>query len=67
MKIKYLGIILIAVILVFAFIYCGISSSKGKVDVPTNSLALVLSSTKYEVNDYICDYEVFKRYKDDNK
>ena len=33
----------------------------------TNSLALVLSSTKYDVNDYIRDYEVFKRYKDENK
>lgn len=29
----------------------------------TNSLALVLSSTKYDVNDYIRDYEVFKRLK----
>jgi len=33
----------------------------------TNSLALVLSSTKYDVNDYIRDYEDFKRYKDENK
>ena len=33
----------------------------------TNSLALVLSSTKYNVNDYIRDYEEFKRYKDENK
>lgn len=29
----------------------------------TNSLALVLSSTKYDVNDYIRDYEEFKRFK----
>ena len=29
----------------------------------TNSLALVLSSTKYDVNDYIRDYEAFKRFK----
>lgn len=29
----------------------------------TNSLALVLSSTKYDVNDYIRDYEEFKRLK----
>lgn len=29
----------------------------------TNSVALVLSSTKYDVNDYIRDYEEFKRYK----
>ena len=33
----------------------------------TNSLALVLSSTRYDVNDYIRDYENFKRYKDENK
>lgn len=33
----------------------------------TNSLALVLSSTKYNVNDYIRDYEEFKRYKYENK
>lgn len=29
----------------------------------TNSLALVLSSTKYDVNDYIRDYEEFKQFK----
>jgi oxalate decarboxylase/phosphoglucose isomerase-like protein (cupin superfamily) len=29
----------------------------------TNSLALVLSSTKYDVNDYIRDYEEFKYMK----
>lgn len=29
----------------------------------TNSLALVLSSTKYDVNDYIRDYPEFKRFK----
>ena len=29
----------------------------------TNSLALVLSSTKYNVNDYIRDYDEFKRFK----
>ena len=28
----------------------------------TNSLALVLSSTKYDVNDYIRDYEEFLKY-----
>lgn len=33
----------------------------------TNSLALVLSSTKYDVSDYIRDYGEFKRYKDENK
>lgn len=26
----------------------------------TNSLAFVLSSTKYDENDYICDYNIFK-------
>lgn len=30
------------------------------VNFSTNSLALVLSSTKYDVGDYIRDYEVFK-------
>lgn len=30
------------------------------VNFSTNSLALVLSSTKYDVEDYIRDYEVFK-------
>lgn len=29
----------------------------------TNSLALVLSSTKYDVNDYIRDYDEFKRFR----
>ena len=33
----------------------------------TNSLALVLSSTKYNATDYIRDYSEFKRYKDENK
>lgn len=33
----------------------------------TNSLALVLSSTKFDDNDYIRDYEDFKRYVDENK
>lgn len=28
----------------------------------TNSLALVLSSTKYDSSDYIYDYEIFKHY-----
>ena len=32
----------------------------------TNSLALILSSTKYEVNDYIRDYEEFKRLKNED-
>lgn len=29
----------------------------------TNSLALVLSSTKYDINDYIRDYDVFLKFK----
>ncbi|MCI1685140.1 MAG: FdtA/QdtA family cupin domain-containing protein [Prevotella sp.] len=33
----------------------------------TNSLALVLSSTKYDENDYIRDYEEFKRYRNEGK
>ena len=32
----------------------------------TNSLALVLSSTEYDENDYIMDYEEFKRWTKDN-
>lgn len=31
----------------------------------TNSLALVASSTTYDVNDYIRDFEVYKKYKTD--
>lgn len=33
----------------------------------TNSLALILASTKYDVNDYIRDYNDFKHYKDESK
>ena len=33
----------------------------------TNSLALVLSSTKFDVNDYIRDYEAFKLYINEDK
>lgn len=33
----------------------------------TNSLALVLASTKFEQSDYIYDYEEFKRYMNENK
>ena len=33
----------------------------------TNSLALILSSTKFNVNDYIRDYDEFKLYKDEDK
>ena len=32
----------------------------------TDSLALVLSSTKYDVNDYICDYETFINHRTQN-
>ena len=31
----------------------------------TNSLALVLSSTKYDTNDYVRDYQEFKKIKDE--
>jgi hypothetical protein len=33
----------------------------------TNSLALVLSSTKYDVNDYIRDYDEFIKLKSDEE
>ena len=33
----------------------------------TNSLALVLSSTKYDVNDYIRDYDIFLKLKSDEE
>lgn len=33
----------------------------------TNSLALVLASTKYNPNDYIRDYETFKSYANENE
>mgnify|MGYP000845312998 CR=1 FL=1 len=33
----------------------------------TNSLALILSSTKYDENDYIRDYEEFKRYRNEGE
>ena len=32
----------------------------------TNSLALVLSSTDYDVNDYIMDYQEFKKWRKSN-
>ena len=32
----------------------------------TNSLALVLSSTDYDENDYIMDYQEFKKWRKDN-
>ena len=33
----------------------------------TNSLALILSSTKYDANDYIRDFNEFLKYKKDEK
>lgn len=33
----------------------------------TNSLALVLASTKYDENDYIRDYDEFIKFRDENK
>ena len=33
----------------------------------TNTLVLVLSSTNYDANDYIRDYDKFKQYRDENK
>lgn len=33
----------------------------------TNSLALVLSSTKFDENDYIRNYEEFKQYRNESK
>lgn len=33
----------------------------------TNSLALVLSSTKYDRNDYVYDYEIFKKLINEKK
>ena len=33
----------------------------------TNSLALVLSSTKYDEDDYLRDYEEFKRYRNEGE
>lgn len=47
--------------------YYGLYVPKGiwreMVNFSTNSLALVLSSTEYDVNDYVRDYDVFKRMK----
>lgn len=33
----------------------------------TNSLAFILSSTRYNASDYIRDYRVFKQFKDEEK
>lgn len=46
--------------------YCGLHVPKGMwrtmTNFSTNSLALVLSSTEYDKNDYIMDYEEFKQW-----
>lgn len=46
--------------------YCGLFVPKGMwrtmTNFSTNSLALVLSSTEYNVNDYIVDYNEFKEW-----
>ena len=46
--------------------YKGLYVAKGKwrkmTNFSTNSLALVLSSTDYDVNDYIMDYQDFKKW-----
>ena len=41
------------------FIPCGLWRQMKNFS--TNSLALVLSSTRYDLEDYITDYEIFKR------
>ena len=42
--------------------YKGLYVAKGIWRKMTNSLALVLSSTDYDVNDYIMDYQDFKKW-----
>lgn len=50
--------------------YCGLYVPKGvwrtMTNFSTNSLALVLSSTEYNENDYIMDFEEFKNWRKDN-
>lgn len=50
--------------------YCGVYVPKGMwrtmTNFSTNSLALVLSSTEYDENDYIMDFEEFKVWRKDN-
>ncbi len=47
--------------------YCGLLVPKGMwrtmTNFSTNSLALVLSSTEYDENDYIMDYNEFKQWR----
>lgn len=50
--------------------YCGLYVPKGiwrkMTNFSTNSLALVLSATEYDKNDYIMDFEEFKRWRKNN-
>lgn len=50
--------------------YCGLYVPKGMwrtmTNFSTNSLALVLSATEYDENDYIMDFEEFKKWRMDN-
>lgn len=50
--------------------YCGLYVPKGMwrtmTNFSTNSLALVLSATEYDENDYIMDFEEFKKWRKDN-
>ena len=49
--------------------YCGLYVPKGMwrtmTNFSTNSLALVLSATKYDENDYIMEFEEFKKWRND--
>ena len=51
--------------------YCGLYVPKGMwrtmTNFSTNSLALVLSATEYDENDYIMDFEEFKKWRKDKK
>ena len=51
--------------------YCGLYVPKGMwrtmTNFSTNSLALVLSATEYDENDYIMDFEEFKIWRENNK
>lgn len=50
--------------------YCGLYVPKGMwrimTNFSTNSLALILSATEYDENDYIMDYEEYKQWREDN-
>lgn len=51
--------------------YCGLYVPKGvwrtMTNFSTNSLALVLSATEYDKNDYIMNFEEFKKWRKDNE